>query len=228
MNSHEVTLMESEEFEQIPWSNLVAEVKPPVDRRIYLVAGGVGVVVLLILGMRTLGSAGAPAIESQPAPTIAPVAEVAVDPVVPSTIGASVVTPVGPVSEADLLALGGADSDDDRLELAGFTAEWFVTDFYTRDGSPATLASLREMMSQPSDDDLPHLDDESGDAFVEWARAFRVDDNDATVDVSVAYRAVHAVPDGYVRDPVAAVVVTLALEDGQWTVQALPVRTDLP
>lgn len=220
--------MESEEFEQIPWSNLVAEVKPPVDRRIYLVAGGVGVVVLLILAMRTFGSAGVAAGEPQPVPTTVTVTEVAIDPAVPSTIVEPVAAPVGSVSEADLLAVGGVNSNANGFEVASFTAEWFVTDFYTRDGSPATLASLRAMMAQSSAADLPHLDEDVGDAFVEWARAFRVDDNGATIDVSVAYRAVHAVPDGYVRDPVNAVVVTLALEDGRWMVQSLPGLIDLP
>lgn len=220
--------MESEEFEQIPWSNLVAEVKPPVDRRIYLVAGGVGVVVLLILAMRTFGSAGVAAGEPQPVPTTVTVTEVAIDPAVPSTIVEPVAAPVGSVSEADLLAVGGVSSNANGFEVASFTAEWFVTDFYTRDGSPATLASLRAMMAQSSAADLPHLDEDVGDAFVEWARAFRVDDNGATIDVSVAYRAVHAVPDGYVRDPVNAVVVTLALEDGRWMVQSLPGLIDLP
>lgn len=220
--------MESEEYEQIPWSNLVAEAQPSADRRLYLVGGAVAVVVILIVAMRMFGSQPAPAApladsvdEQLVATTAAPVDPIESAPVTepPAAVGA--------VTEADLMAVdaGGAD---EGLDVAKLVAEWFVTDFYTRDGSDQTLASLRAMTSESIASELPHLDTDAANAFVEWAKAFRVEDRGATVDVSVAYRSVHAVDGGYVRDPVEAVVITLATFDDRWTVQTLPKITDLP
>lgn len=219
--------MESEEYEQIPWSKLVAEVQPSVDRRLYVVGGAVAAVVILIFALRMFGS-------SSPTPMAAPVEQevdvVATQAPIEAVEPEPVVEPpaaVGAVTEADLMAVD-PDGDIAGSEVAEFVAEWFVTDFYTRDGSQETLTSLQSMMAESIATDLPHVDPDATDAFVEWARAFRIEDHGATVDVSVAYRSVHAVDGGYVRDPVEAVIVSLTNLDDRWIVHSLPRITDLP
>jgi hypothetical protein len=216
--------MEAEEYEQIPWSNLVADTQPGVDRRLYLVGGGIAVVVILILGMRMFGSPD-PAPIPEAAAVSAPVAESLADAAVPDPEPEPAVV-VDTVTEADLMAATGSPSE--RFAMAEFFAEWFVTDFYTRDGSSETLASLKAVMSESMAAELPHGEPDANDAFVEWARAFHTEDRGATVDVSVAFRSVHAVDGGFIRDPVEAVTVTLANIDDRWTVQNLPRITELP
>jgi hypothetical protein len=217
--------MESEEYEQIPWSNLVADTQPSIDKRLYVLGAGVAVIVVLILAIRMFGS-------STPVPTADPVSASvavptsAVDDLTPVTV-VDPQEPVGSVTEADLMAAGGGDPNT-HLELAEFFAEWFVTDFYTRDSSPETLTSLQAVVSESIAAELPHGDQDATDAFVEWARAFRTDDHGATVDVSVAFRSVSAVEGGFIRNPVGAVTITLVNTDDRWTVQALPKITDLP
>jgi hypothetical protein len=216
--------MEAEEYEQIPWSNLVADTQPGVDRRLYLVGGGIAVVVILILGMRMFGSPD-PAPIPEAAAVSSPVAESLVDAAVPDPEPEPAVV-LDTVTEADLMAATG--SPIEGIAMAEFFAEWFVTDFYTRDGSSETLASLKAVMSESLAAELPHGEPDANDAFVEWARAFHTEDRGATVDVSVAFRSVHAVDGGFIRDPVEAVTVTLANIDDRWTVQNLPRITELP
>ncbi len=216
--------MESEEYEHVPWSNLVAEAKAPVDKRLYLVAGGVGLIVVMIFGMRMFGSAHPVPATSDP---VAPATQLVEEPPGEVPVTDAAVTPTMTVTEADLLAFGPADTID-RGRVAEFIAEWFVTDFYTRDGSPETIASLSSLASESIATELPHHDTESADAFVEWARAFRVLETGDVVEVDVAYRTIHAVDAGYIRDPVEAVRIALTDRTGGWSVEALPAIIDLP
>jgi hypothetical protein len=217
--------MEAEEYEHIPWSNLVADTQPSIDRRLYLVGGGIAVIVILIFAFRMFGSA-APVGIAQPVTVSSPVTGSPVEANVPEAVAAPPEV-VSSVTEADLMA-AGADPSTERIDVAEFFAEWFVTDFYTRDGSSETLTSLRAVVSESIAAELPHGDPDASDAFVEWARAFHTEDHGATVDVSVAFRSVHAVDGGFVRDPVEAVTITLANVEDHWTVQALPKIAELP
>jgi hypothetical protein len=117
---------------------------------------------------------------------------------------------------------------DDSTDTAVFLAEWFVTDFFTRDGSSETLASLEAIVERDLVESLPHQSPPDRDQFVEWARAFGVSQSNDAVEVSVAYRSVSQIEGGFVRNPVEAVIVTVASEGGSWRVGALPAPTVLP
>lgn len=204
--------MDSEEFEQIPWAKLVAEQSDGIDKRVYLAVGLVGVFVIALLGMKLVGGGGQP-IPPQ-ATVIAPV----------STTGpvAAVPTTVGVISEADLMAEApvGSSSGDRLVEV---TAEWFVTDWFTRDGSDETIRSIRAVVSPDVDlGELPHETDDGPVAFVEWASATISEVTSSGIDVTVAYRAIRQVEEGFVRDPVVVVLVSLVRDGDAVTVAALP------
>lgn len=217
--------MESEEYEQIPWSNLVTETQPPIDRRLYVAAGVIGALIVLILGVRLFASpAAAPSDMSMN--TMPPTVEGTVASPEQSPTQTPPVSVVGAITEADLMAAHPEISE--HPFVAGFIAEWFVTDFFTRDGSEETVRDLETRLIGGLVADLPHGDPERRDTFVEWARAFTVDDRGSIAEVEVAYRTVHAVDAGFVRDPVRAVSVSLERVEGEWFVTGLPVATDLP
>ncbi len=90
---------DGEEFEQIPWSSLVAEQTPVVDRRLYLIVGVVAVVVAVIFGSRMIGGSTQPLPTSDLSIESAPPELSRIDVVVPPTSTVGVV-----VSEADLMA----------------------------------------------------------------------------------------------------------------------------
>jgi hypothetical protein len=222
--------VEREDFEEIPWSHLVAETHDGIDRRWYLAGIAVGLVVAAVLGFRLVFGHGA-----QPTPVAVP------DPIA-TTVTVTEATgriegaqagPGGPpdagaqmiVAEADLRAL------DVGADLAVImAAEWFVTDLHTVDGSDQGAILIREALTpELSDDPLPHDDSSTGATFVEWARAFDVDWNPSgdTV-VSVAYRMIRADGDGFIRDPVRAVSVVLRRIDGVLRVVEWPGEVDVP
>ncbi len=210
--------VDSEEFEQIPWSALVAEHDDGLDRRVYMVVGVVGVLVAVVFGIRLLGGAS-----GQPTPPVTLPPQVATD-----TTEATTTTRVV-VSEADLMADTPDTADAaDALRVAAL-AEWFVTDYFTRDGSPETVRSLRSMMSPIADElDLPH-DAGPPTSYVEWARTTGLRYMDPLeVEVEVTFRTITDPGTGFERDPVRAVVVTLTLEEGLAGVTGPPVAVAVP
>jgi hypothetical protein len=216
--------MDPEEFEQIPWSGLVAQAQPAVDPKWYVVGGVVGAIVIVLLAMRMFAGSGPPdvapilAVDESPEqsiPTVAPESPtVATEPV---------------VTEADLMAIDESVVIHD-VDVLRFVAEWFVTDYFTRDGSAETIASLEAAFADvDTAAGLPHYKDGDAETFVEWARAFTYEyPAENIADVSVAFRTVHRGDDGFIRDPVRAVVVSLS----DWTtapmVTELPIFRDLP
>ena len=217
--------MESEEYEQIPWSNLVAETKPPVDRRLYIAAGVLGGMIVLVIGMRLFASPS-PGPTDLSMSTVSSTSNETVAPTADTPTPDTPVSVVGAVSEADLMAAYPEVSASSMV--AGFVAEWFVTDFFTIDGSEETVRSIEMRLRGDPAAELPHEDPELPDTFVEWARAFSIDDDGSNAEVEVAFRTVHATEGGFARDPVGAVVVSLAYLDGQWFVTGVPVATGLP
>ena len=217
--------MESEEFEKIPWSGLVAQAQPAVDPRWYIAGGVVGAIVIVLLAMRMFTGASpppvAPIIASDQLP-VETVPVVAVEPVV--AVGDGVIT------EADLMAVDPPLSDQGDPLIVGFVAEWFVTDYFTRDGSTETISSLEAVLADADvASTLPHLGDSAEETFVEWARAFAFEyPEEGLAEVSVALRTVHRGEDGFVRDPVRAVSVEIAGWETDPTVTGLPVDIELP
>lgn len=217
--------MDSEEFEQIPWSGLVAQAQPSVDPRWYVAGGVVGAIVIVLLAMRMFSGSSAPA----PAPILAldpPVEQPAPDVIVEPEVRPG----EGAITEADLMAIDGTDSGLGDTNVLRLVSEWFVTDYFTRDGSTATIESLENVLGTGElTPDLPHLADDGDEMFVEWARAFafeRAGEN--LVEVSVAFRTVHRADDGFIRDPVRAVVVGIEDWDTSPLVASEPVDIDLP
>jgi hypothetical protein len=210
--------MEKEELEEIPWSSLVAHAEDGVDRRWYFVAGVVGVAIVAFLGLRVIAPSG-----GQPVPPqLAATAEVTTT----TASGGSVSSPTLVVAEADLVG------DVPALPLpVTARAEWFVTDFYTTDGSAETLASVRAaLIPDLAGVELPHDADEPlSETFVEWARSYDVEDlGDGSYAVVVAFRTIAASVDGFVRLPVRAVSVVVVETDGAGAIGTLPVEVDLP
>jgi hypothetical protein len=207
--------MESEEFEQIPWASLVAEQREGVDRRIYLTVGVVGLLVAVVFGMR-LFSGG-----SQPTPPQA----VAIE---PPTTALEEATPPSPPQTSMVVAESDLRVDTPRKaqgvdQFVLTTAEWFVIDWFTRDGSQETVRSIKSALSPAlAIDTIPHEIDGEAVTFVEWAKTV---DAQATVDgfeVTIAYRSIRETEDGFVRDPVETVSLSIEKQGSDLTVTALP------
>lgn len=206
--------MEPEEFEQIPWSNLVAEHRGQRVKLLYLAAAVIVAAVIGFVGIRWLSGPQHGPVPGDAAPTT-----VADDGNHPSGATPPLSTPASaavadPVSEADLQA---TDPDSDA-EVARMRAEWFVTDFFTVDGSPATAADVaRAFVADASIPPLPQDVHEADDvSFVEWARAYGIEAlaSDRYL-VDVAFRSIHrSGSEAFRRGPVHAVAVTVVVGDG--------------
>ncbi len=223
--------MDAEEYEQIPWANLVADAQPSIDKRVYIAGGILAAIVVLFIGARAFG--GGTVIQAAPAPEPVAVADATPFDLGPdSPFAPPPLAPIVSVSEADLMAGVGEPSGDFTAAanaIPRLKAEWFVTDFFTRDGSPETLASLELALATGEvAAELPHHEHDGFGVFVEWAKTFEVVDHGSWVEVSVAYRTVHEEGGGFVRDPVRAVSVALTVGPDGWLVDALPLEIDLP
>lgn len=209
--------MESEEFEQIPWASLVAEQEDGIDRRIYLAVGVVGLLVIAVFGMRLFaGGSQPPPIEAAGSEqSTASIADVAIDRIPPTSMI---------IAEADLrteepVSLQASDV------LVGVTAEWFVTDWFTRDGSPETIRSIRMAVSPTLElGAMPHESEGEPVTFVEWAKTVASAPTAEGVEVTVVFRAIRETEDGFVRDPVRRVILVLQHEEDTVVVSALPLE----
>lgn len=209
-------MTDREELEHVPWADLMAEAEPEDRRRrtIYLGVAIVGAMVLGVMVARTWWAT--PALP---------------DPVAPGAVGdtvaatTSIVVPELPLySEADLMA----DPPDPAARLAMVRAEWFVTDYFTADLEPSGSAEVRASLPAAVAADLS-LDVGESVSYVEWARAYRVEEaGDGAYRVSVAFRTLGAPPDrGFSRQPVRAVDVLVAVDGEGATVLDLPAPTHL-
>jgi hypothetical protein len=197
--------MDREEREEIPWSALVAEAESGVDRRWYVVATVVGVLVATVLGFRLLGGSPQPnplVIASEDSTTSSSTAAESSVPSAPAVI----------VAESELIA-GGNPATNRVTELI---AEMFVTDYFTNDGADETMRSVVAAVSPGLRPEVEAARSALEDAsFVEWAKVFAIDPpDDGVTVVRVAYRAIVATADGFDRLPVAAVEVRVASGHG--------------
>ncbi|MCL1598473.1 MAG: hypothetical protein M3094_04770, partial [Actinomycetia bacterium] len=173
----------------------------------------------LVFGARLFGGSS-----SQPTPPAAA-------PQPPVEITATTSTAGVVVSEADLMA--GAPEVQPaggEFELIAI-AEWFVTDYFTIDGSPETARSVRALLSPVAGTiDLPHEADPAPPiTYVEWARATdsrRVTEGEFAVDV--VYRTITDTGEGFERDAVHAVRVTLLVMPGSAGVAGPPIQIEVP
>jgi len=225
-----------EEVEQIPWGELLASNDDGRRRVLYLAAGALGALVLGVVVTRALSSPAAP--QPVPAPVAVAATTVATVPVqatVPATVPApppvttTTTTVVAPVlyTEADLMAF----PPDLSARAAVARAEWFVTDYFTADLEPNGTADLRGAL--PVGVELPEMPQDMaiGLSYVEWARAFRIEEEaDGSYRVAVVYRLLGAPPErGFQRLPVRAVEVRVAVSGtGGSVVLDLPSPIALP
>lgn len=177
-----------EVFERIPWESL--QTKP--DRRwtVYLASG---VLVLGAIGVSVGRQMSAPTPPAMSTPSVPAATTVAVPPPVTEPPPTSTTAPLW--SEADLMALPAA-----TLEIPALArAEWFVSDYFTRDG-------------------------EEERSFVEWVRAESIEwVAESTAEVSVLVRRLAASGDDpYTRLPTELWLVTMELSDEGWEVAAGP------
>lgn len=205
--------MEREEREQIPWSTLVAEVEPRVDRRWYVAAALAGVIAVVVFGFRAFGGSAQPNDPGAVGP-----------PDAPATLATSaIVTPTMLVSEDDLLQ--DLPPEDARIAAR---AEWFVTDYFTKDDSPETDRSIREAMGITEVDDVASGDPTTVTTYVEWARAVAAKPTDASAtEVTVLYRMIRSGPDGFVRQPVRAVTVVVGDATEGLLIEGHPTDVDI-
>jgi hypothetical protein len=107
--------------------------------------------------------------------------------------------------------------------LVEVTAEWFVTDWFTRDGSKETIRSIREAMSPTLEvAAMPHEAEDEPVTFVEWARSVGSEMTADGIEVTVVYRAIRETEEGFVRDPVRTVLLSLQYLDEAVVVMSLP------
>lgn len=217
--------MQSEEFEEIPWASLTGEQSNGIDKRMYLAAGVVGLLIIAVVGMRLLGGSSQPLLPVQALPPpLTTTQEVQPAPEIPTPAPVTMV-----VAEADLMADEPVEADEpvdvgSQNLLVEVTAEWFVTDWFTRDGSEETIRSIRAVLAPGVViEALPHEAEGEPVTFVEWARAIEIEvTQDSHINVTVAYRAIRETDEGFVREPVAVVVISLVRTGDTVEISALP------
>jgi hypothetical protein len=198
-----------EDVESVPWSELLQTTDPSLERRriAYMAAGLVGAVVLGAVIARAWWTPSGPTIVAPAVTVSAPAADE------PGAAQPAATTLPPLYSEADLMA----DPPDPGARAAIVRAEWFVSDFFTADYEPTGSGDVRAAL--PGSAAIPDLpqDGAGGISYVEWARAFRVEEvGDGTYLVGVVFRALGAPADGsFSRLAVRAVEVHVdVLGDG--------------
>ncbi|MEN8114000.1 MAG: hypothetical protein ABFS21_06395 [Actinomycetota bacterium] len=200
-----------DEYEEIPWSRLLTEHRQGRARTLYFAAALIAAVVVGFIGVRWLTTPGhgeQPAFAAPVDTTTSTTEFVEPEPVTTTSV----------LSEADLLAVEPAVA-----ELAAIArAEWFVTDYFTIDG-PMPEELLLAFVGDADLPELPILQD-TGITYVEWARAFDVRATPNGYGISVVFRSLTEEEDGaFVRGPVRAVEVLIAVEEGETAIAELPV-----
>ena len=211
-----------QEYEQIPWSQLVPVQK---DRSLQLAMLVVVIAMALLAILFLVRRAPAtPAVAAEPAADVAESAVVAtsqapLDDVPPDSTIAAVVAAPQIYSEADLMAVLPPPRSDMEAVVR---AEWFVTDFFTVDGdgslSDGVSAALPDAVVLPESDG-------SAISYVEWARAVAVSGGiDGTHTVTVWFRTlVGSGETGFDRSPVRAVEVRIVTDElGRLAIADLP------
>ncbi len=200
-----------DEYEEIPWSTLLSEHRHGRAKTLYMVAAVIAAIVVGFVGVRWLTAPGHGDLPALAAPVETPTSAV-------PEVHAESSTTTAVLSEADLMAVEPAIA-----ELAAIArAEWFVTDYFTVDG-PIPEELISAFVNDAAVPDLP--DGEGmGISYVEWARAFDVRPTISGYVVSVVFRSLTEEPDGaFVRGPVRAVDVLIAVEEGETAIAELPI-----
>ncbi len=220
---------EFEEMERIPWAALAAATPDPRRR---LAAVGIGLVALLALVLVAGRWLLAPGASADPDPVEA--LRESADAVTASTVPAEEIiqarpTPAEPVapagaaiySEADLMAA----SVDAEVKIAELWAERFVRDYLTVDGDGSVAAAAAQLVATELPAPTAGLA-----SFVEWAEPYAITaTRPGQYRVEVAYRLLTGSAGSFVRQPAAAMAVTLEVDvDGTATFAGPPEAITLP
>ncbi|HHC07384.1 MAG TPA: hypothetical protein ENK55_01510 [Actinobacteria bacterium] len=188
----------AEEYEEIPWAELLADTTPARDRTRLLVGVVVAAGILAGAWLLTRGETAPPVPAAAPT-TLAPS---------PPT------TPAPVIPEADLRT-GPPEADPLFERIAVLRAERFVADYFTLDGDPMAPTALRAAFVPAAvPDTLPHDTATEATTYVEWVEAFErefVPPN--RWNVRVAFRTIHREGDVWVRDATRAVFVAVVVDD---------------
>lgn len=203
-----------DEYEEIPWSTLLSEHQQGRTRTLYLAAAVIVAVVAGFVGIRWLTSPdhGDGSAVAAPADTTTIVADEADESTTTTT------TTIAVLSEADLMAVQPAIAELSAIARA----EWFVTDYFTVDG-PLPEELISAFVNDATLPDLPSPA-EADISYVEWARAFDIRPTADGYAVSVVFRSLTEEPGGaFIRSPVRAVDVLVAVDDGETAIADLPI-----
>jgi hypothetical protein len=204
-----------DEYEEIPWSTLLTEHRQGRSRTLYLAAAVIVAAVIGFVGIRWLTSPD----HGDQSGLVAPAGTTTTEGIVEefeSTTTTTTTTTI--LSEADLMAV-----QPSIAELSAIArAEWFVTDYFTVDG-PLPEELISAFVNDAALPDLPGAAD-ADISYVEWARAFDIRANANGYAVSVVFRSLTEEPDGaFVRSPVRAVDVLVAVDDRETAIADLPI-----
>jgi hypothetical protein len=203
-----------EHLDSIPWSALVPQTK---DRPwlVYVAAGAVVAVVVGMLVARSLPNRTALA-ESVVVATTVPPAEQTASPT--SSPPTSLL-----LSEADLRA--DLPPTDGGAGAAAMRAEWFVTDYFTRDGAGGREAEVAGALGRPFRSIASDVT-----TYVEWARAWEtIPEGDGRYRVSVAFRSITATESSFQRGLVHGAAIRVQVgPNGGTRVIDLPEPVELP
>ena len=202
-----------DEYEEIPWSTLLSEDRQGRTKTLYVAAAVVVAAVVGFVGIRWLSAPG----HGDDAALAAPVESTTTAVAAESSTSSSTSTTAA-LSEADLMAI-----QPSVAELSAIArAEWFVTDYFTVDG-PIPEELISAFVNDASLPTPPAIED-AAISYVEWAKAFDVRPTARGYSVSVVFRSLTEEPDGaFIRSPVRAVNVLVAVDDGQTAIEDLPI-----
>ncbi len=213
--------MDSEEFEEIPWSQLIPDTTPGGNRTV-MIAGGIVVALLVgVFGARLLGSEGRqtvlePVVPADPVVVEAPVAAPPLR-APPTTVAANVL-----YAEADLMA-AIVPSAEPSISATYFATR-FVRDFFTVDGDSVARSRLAALFLDGDQLPLPH-DQGTPTTYVEWVEVVRSVTTPAGLDVVVAFQMLEESDDGgsdFVRSEVLEATVSLVATNDGYAVASLP------
>jgi hypothetical protein len=201
--------VDEEHFDSIPWSSLIPQTRDH-PWLIYVAAGAIVAVVVGMLAARSMGNAD-------------PVATVVTEITSPPMTAPAPPPSSGLISEADLRA--DLPLEPVGAEAAAMRAEWFVTDYFTRDGAGGREAELAGALGRPVPDT-----NAGATSYVEWARAWEtVPEGDSRYRVSVAFRSITETESGFARGLVHAAAVRVQVgPNGGTRVVDLPEPIDMP
>ena len=230
---------EFEELEHIPWAALAAKSPDPRVRIATLAIAGLSIVAVCLFAVsQFLGGddPAAPNMTTTPTAPVYPAASVTEETVaapappgavsetgaanVP-TLPASAPTTAAVYSEADLMLI----NVEDEARLAAVQAEWFVRDYLTFDGDDSVSDRVAALL--PADTPPPI---EQVSSYVEWVDSFAVvSPSPGEYRVEVVYRLLTGTTDGFAREPVGALVVSISVDvDGSAHLLAVPEPTEVP